>query len=61
MGRGREGGGEGREGKGKGLEGSPISYWHRAPRRVNPALRGDHSNISINRTDSVLNESWSIV
>ena len=33
-------GGE-RKGKGKGregLEGPPISCWHRAPRRVNPAL-----------------------
>jgi len=28
----------GREGKGVGLEGPPISCWHRAPRRVNPAL-----------------------
>ena len=37
---GEEGKGE-REGKGKGregLEGPPISCWHRAPRRVNPAL-----------------------
>jgi len=30
-------GGRGK-GEGKGREGPPISYWHRAPRRVNPAL-----------------------
>jgi len=35
--KGREGKGGGK-GKGRGLEWPPISYWHRAPRRVNPAL-----------------------
>jgi len=34
----REGKGRGREKEGRGLEGPPISCWHRAPRRVNPAL-----------------------
>ena len=42
--KGREGKGErrwrkgGGEVKGRGLEGPPVSCWHRAPRRVNPAL-----------------------
>ena len=52
-GRGRKGGGKRKErgGEGKGeergrrgqgvIEGPPISCWHRAPRRVNPALCSD--------------------
>ena len=39
-GRGERGKGRGGKGNGKGggLEGPPISSWHRAPQRVNPAL-----------------------
>jgi len=38
-GRERKGGGKGKGRGGEGLEGPPISCWHGAPRRVNPALR----------------------